>query len=361
MAHAPVYNTETEVDVLHALRGSHWESMDIEMDEDRIEFFQTQHRKEVHELDEALAYGIDFSALKQVTPRLTGLTTIVMSSGEWREERKTPFKSIYMPFSRTIHPEGCRQLWALLESLESSSASIKTLKAESLNWMFFNEHLAIQDAFSPISDLRHIRLGISISLRNSYWDAQGCYAAMDNGVLRNVLQSLKKVEVLDIGFPVVPKFSGTRGYYCARLDQVMSTHHRWDRLTNLTLRGLKLERWDLMAILSLHKDTLRVLRLKGIMLMKSSWLPFLVWIRNTLNLDRLCIKGDLYGYVEDDTEMFYQWRQTSPGTKKSINAYCTRRSNELPLKPRQFYFPHEGPEFEWDEDLPSDEDSDWDA
>ncbi|KAI2634824.1 hypothetical protein GGS26DRAFT_551459 [Hypomontagnella submonticulosa] len=355
MANVPYFAHEPDDLAIFESHERDWAAAGHRLSEEEIRARRAQHRKEAQDFDEASLLGIDFLTLKEVIPLLSGLTTIAMYGGVFDDRKKTPFQSRYVSMHdsilRSSNPEGCRELCALLEALGSSPTTIQVLKALELNWKFFDQDLAtVQRLFLPVSNLRSVRLGIDAAyadgndLFTGDFDTDGfdvdalqCYRAMDNGVLRTTLESLGQLEVLNIDFPVFSLFHEDEPIYCARLDQVLSTSHRWNRLRALALGGLEAERQDLMAILNLHKDTLRTLILGNITLVRTSWLPFLVWIRKTLKLDRFCLYGVLRGSLEDGTGATYDWVPANVACGwRRIDDYCTRRSNQLPLYPQEF-------------------------
>ncbi|KAK8054616.1 hypothetical protein PG994_009683 [Apiospora phragmitis] len=182
-------------------------------------------------------------------------------------------------------------------------------------------------------------------------DTENCRECLQSGVIADILQSMPRLEDLIFMFDVSDAFER-----CISLSHVIPEGHRWSSLTNVTLDCVDCERSELWAFLSLHKDTLKGLCLREVLLTKGSWKRLLADIRKGMRLEDPCICGTIRGgFVEEEDGSLRQpevYELSIPEVqpcdmRSSINCYCSHGGelypDELPLTEdivRKYYESH---------------------
>ncbi|KAJ8126649.1 hypothetical protein O1611_g6989 [Lasiodiplodia mahajangana] len=347
--------------------------------------------------DELMKKKKDIKLLKEILPRFPKLDTLRMSSGHWlydeacRVRRKNPlsefFKRSYMG---DVYPEGKHQLDALLMANADSPCALTNLRAGPLHWSFFKRsERELFAMFKPLVNLTSIGLSVSVTLSDhdgAHDDSlfRKCRRALAKGNMRKILKSLPQLQCMFVEIEDLEPEEDGKGAF---LGDIIEPGFRWANLKQLTLGGIATNRTELTNVLTLHKDTLRILCLRNIALGPTSWRKLLPVIRKHLHLEEACICGDICGELEEEgsqdpwvphKEFFElsipgmdsdcmmdeddEWDMLPKRMRQSINMYCrqggTKYPDELPLNEivvGKYYEQYVKPFFEDEDDLGLDE------
>ncbi|RYP49377.1 hypothetical protein DL769_011080 [Monosporascus sp. CRB-8-3] len=304
----------------------------------------------------------DITLLKEVMPRFPNLEQVTMSSdlmfyeGIYRTRRSKPFDKIQRGNNRySLDPEGVRPLEALLSANADVKCDLKQLRAGTMDWRFFKRSTGeLARLFKPLSNLARIELMITVDGMYETTDEADaiarCRRVLSKGALRAIFRSMPQLESLCIELLSWEGEDLDRG---ASLHHIIEPGFHWPRLRELVIGGVDCDRQELMAVLELHKETLRNLCLRNVYLKSTSWKKLLP---KKLYLTEPCICGNLYGHLEGEDEPDGpSWPQLDnplfePGLeywylsvpedgrhemRDSINVYCrlggTTYPDELPL------------------------------
>lgn len=295
--------------------------------------------------DQIQADMADLVCLKEALANFTGLRHATMSSGNLFYEglaldKPSPFRAPIQPPTNWLEPEGVRQLEVMLKALVYNNIKVQSLRAGTFHWIFFDKSSTeLERLFQPVLDAVHVELEITLELDENLHDVDGqtekCRRSMEQGMVRDVLARMRRLELLRVGFLCDLDMDET--YKPAFLRDIMSPSHRWPHLSRLELSAIEGDRHALMQCLRLHKDTLQFLCLQDFDLGETSWEKLLPDIRGTLYLEDACICGYLTGCVEDgpDRGQTELWGLNRPGIwendmRASINRYCRKRGEDYP-------------------------------
>ncbi|KAI1809185.1 hypothetical protein GGS20DRAFT_573097 [Poronia punctata] len=302
--------------------------------------------------------GYDVAVLDEVLPRFIRLEAMTMSAGQLfyegriRTRRKSPLREyLWSNCLSRIHPEGKRQLEALLQTNARANCALTALRAGSLHWRFFkrSEH-ELMYLFQPLANLTYIELNISVDPAderiNEGNSLAKCQRLLSRGGLRKVLKSMPLLRTLNVE---VANFQCNIRERGACLRDIIEPGFRWQHLTELVLGGLATDRQELADTLQLHNSTLSNLCLRDMTLQSTSWRKLLPYIRNNLYLQDACICGDIYGHLEDYQEAeeedsqsefseegeLEHWHLSVPeldghDMRESINMYCREGGQKYP-------------------------------
>ncbi|KAI3396450.1 hypothetical protein diail_12170 [Diaporthe ilicicola] len=290
----------------------------------------------------------DLACLKDAVARFTGLRQVTMSSGNTFyegsvPEKLSPFLSGVQAPTHWPEPEVVRNLEAMLEALACNNHSVESLRAGTLDWSFFDKSSTeLARLFRPVLNAVDVELEISMERDHDFNvvrdNSEKCRRLMERGMLRDLLEPMKKLDTLCVMFH--GDFNSSR---CpVTLKEIVGPGHDWPHLTLLELSKVECDRQALLQVLERHKDTLRLLCLQDIDLGETSWKKLLPNIRNTLDLDNACICGTLTGRSEDavDSAQLGSWSLSAVGIwdnymRAPINLYCRHNGklypDEVPL------------------------------
>ncbi|KAL1881834.1 zinc metalloprotease [Diaporthe australafricana] len=285
----------------------------------------------------------DLVCLKDAFARFTSLKHVTMSSNNlfyegWTHHKPSPFQTAVRVPSDWTHPEGVRHLEVMLEALAYNKHSVKSLRAGTFDYSFFDKSSTeLARLFRPVLNAVYVDLEISMELDNHGNDiddnTEKCRRLLERGMLRDLLGPMKKLDTLCVVFH--GDFGSSN---CpATLKDVIGPSHHWPHLTHLELSKIECDRQALFRVLELHKDTLRRLCLQDIDLGETSWEELLPDIRKTLYLEDACVCGTLTGRSEDtagdarleswDVSVVGLWENDM---RASINLYCRNNGKDYP-------------------------------
>lgn len=291
---------------------------------------------------------LDLECLKDVFARFTALRDVTMSSGNLfyegcRHEKPSPYTNCVRDAHHNLEPVGCRHLEVLLEALAYNERSIDSLRAGELDWRFFDKSpTELSRLFQPLTNLQYLDLILCTKQDDDGLDVDDdihkCRRFLGRGMISIILKSMPKLVVLCLEMDCDIEQS-----HCpAVLKDVISPGHHWPQLKQLNLANIECDRWALMDVLELHKDTLSHLCLKYINLGTTSWKRLLPDIRKKLYLEDACICGQLTGQSEDfddddaaNTDPAETWDLYVRGIgewdmRASVNFYCQRGGKMYP-------------------------------
>ncbi|KAK8036253.1 short chain dehydrogenase [Apiospora rasikravindrae] len=242
-------------------------------------------------------------------------------------------------------PEGVATLDVLLNAVANHEMSLLELRAGMFDWRFFEKDPGeLSRLFNPFKDATYIDLSLSIDSNDNFEDITGdmekCRACLQSGSVADILQSMPRLT--DLSFSI---FTINPSKRAVSLGHVIAPGYHWPNLTTLDLDNVDCERHELWNFLLLHKDSLKSLCLKDILLTKGSWKVLLPDIRKSLLIEYPCICGSIRGFAEKADESsgaLEEYELGFPGVgpndmRSSINLYCTRGGelypDELPLTP----------------------------
>lgn len=290
----------------------------------------------------------DALCLTSVLPRLTNLQQITMSTGNeyYRGfEKKTQACNngcIRMPHHEG-DPLGVATLEVLLNAVASQELAVPELRAGMFHWRFFEKSPEeLSRLFKPFKDATYVDLSLCMDTDDDFNDVTGemesCRACLQSGAVADVLQSMPRLELLS--FAIFPPGPRNRA---VSLSHVITPNCVWSNLTTVDLDSVDCERSELWSFLVLHKDTLRSLCLKDILLTKGSWKQLLPDMRKFLFIEEPCICGNIQDYTENadgSRSPMEEYDLNTPDCapcdmRSSINCYITRGGelypDELPL------------------------------
>ncbi|KAH6659404.1 hypothetical protein BKA67DRAFT_544360 [Truncatella angustata] len=340
----------------------------------KVDLQQLQmHHKEYEEIMKKQKHIIeeltDVACLKEVIPKFTSLKQATMSSDhEWYEGasplsssplclsprqpstfgrhqvhqkvRDSPFKMSPLWPGSDLKPEGKRHLKALTAGLISANARLESFRAGILDWKFFKDLPQVPSNLAQtLKYLKRIELHIDADPQEKVTSITRCRKVMGSGIIRKLLKPLEHLEALHVTlYPV----EWAEEEWPASLGDIIAPDHKWPCLQEVCIGGFTSNRHDVIKFLKLHKDTLRRVCLRDISLGETSWWKFLPDIRNKLDLEEVCICGDIVGYAEDESASLPDeyWDLSTPDVcpdkiRDSINAYCRgpeKYPDEVPLK-----------------------------
>ncbi|KAK8136967.1 hypothetical protein PG984_004907 [Apiospora sp. TS-2023a] len=290
----------------------------------------------------------DAFCLQLVLPKLTNLQQITMSCGNQYYQGFTKnYDRCNDGCIRLPHfegdPRGVDTLEVLLNAVASHELTVPELRAGMFHWRFFEKSPEeVSRLFKPFKEATYIDLSLCIEMDDNFNDVTGdmenCRACLQSGVVSDLLQSMNRLEY--IAFSIFPPGDDTRA---VSLSHIITPGHQWSSLTTVDLDSVDCERSELWSFLLLHKDTLRSLCLKEILLTKGSWKKLLPDIRKFLFIEDPCICGTLQGYAENadgspgaPEEYDLNTPDVAPcDMRSSINRYISRGGelypDELPL------------------------------
>ncbi|KAK7959184.1 uncharacterized protein PG986_004038 [Apiospora aurea] len=290
----------------------------------------------------------DALCLQLILPKLTNLRQITMSCGNMYYQRfakkASSFKDgcAWKPHFEG-NPEGVATLEVLLNAVANHNLTIPALRAGNFNWRFFEKDTGdLSRLFKPFKDATYIDLSLLIDMDEDCVDMTGdmekCRACLQSGTIAGILQSMPRLE--DLSFSIFTTESHKRA---VSLSHIITPGHHWSNLTAVMLENVDCERSELWSFLLLHKDTLKSLCLKEVLLTKGSWKVLLPDIRKSLSIQDPCICGSIRGYAENadgSSGAVEEYELGIPSVapcdmRSSINCYCSQGGelypDELPL------------------------------
>ncbi|KAK9422811.1 hypothetical protein SUNI508_00674 [Seiridium unicorne] len=297
----------------------------------------------------------DVTCLKEVIPKFTSLRQATMSSGhefyeglrEVHKVRGSPFEFSPLWPGSDLEPEGKRHLNGLIAALMGSDCHLESFRAGVVDWKFFKNFTRVPDSLAEkLKFLKRIEIHIDADPKENMSSIARCRKAMQEGILRKLLKPLQRLEALHVTlYPV----EWADEEWPASLDDIIAPGHQWPHLEEVGIGGFITTRHDLIKFLELHKNTLKKLCLRDVGIGATSWWKLLPDIRNKLNLEDVCICGDIVGNSEDDSQVVPNeyWDLSTPDVcrdkvRESINTYCRGPDaypDEVPLK-REVAFKH---------------------
>ncbi|KAK8001158.1 hypothetical protein PG991_013380 [Apiospora marii] len=290
----------------------------------------------------------DALCLELVLPRLTNLQQITMSTGSQYYQGFTKNKDFCdSGCIRQPHfegdPVGIGLLEVLLNAVAGHDLSVPGLRAGLVHWRFFEKSPEeLSRLFKPFKDGAYIDLSLCIDTDDNFNDVtedmEKCRASLQSGAVADVLQSMPRLEYFSFSI-----FPSGRDKRAVSLGQIITPNHHWSSLTTVDLDSVDCEQSELWGFLLLHKDTLRSLCLKEILLTKGSWKTLLPDIRKFLFIEEPCICGNIQDYTENadgSPGPLEEFDLTTPDCapcdmRSSINCYICRGGelypDELPL------------------------------
>ncbi|RYP79094.1 hypothetical protein DL771_000072 [Monosporascus sp. 5C6A] len=321
-----------------------------------------KYEEAVDKQDVIMRTQADVALLKEVMPRFPNLEQVTMSSdamfyeGIYVARRPKPFDKIQRGNNRCgLDPEGVRPLEAILSANADVKCDLKRLRAGTMDWKFFKRSAGeLARLFKPLSNLTRIELMITVDGMNETTDEADviarCRRVLSKGALRTIFRLMPQLESLCIELLSWDGGDLDRG---ASLRHIIEPGFHWPSLRELLIGGVDCDRQELMAVLELHKETLRNLCLRNVSLKSTSWKKLLP---KKLYLTEPCICGDLYGHPEGEDEPdgpdwpqldnpyfepgLEHWYLSVPedgrhDMRDSVNVYCrlggTTYPDELPL------------------------------
>ncbi|KAI0423883.1 hypothetical protein F5Y09DRAFT_326124 [Xylaria sp. FL1042] len=356
-----------------------------------------RYRDAVDEQDKLMEGKRDLDLLKEVLPRFPRLKQLTMSAGNlfyekcYQTRRNKPLSEFFqIGYMGGAHPEGKRQLDALLRANAHSPCALTSFRAGTVHWRFFKRsERELTRMFKPLANLTSIELSVSVDPADERIhegnSLRKCLRVLSKGAMRNIFQHMPQletlcVEILSLEYDAIEK--------AAVLRDIIAPGFRWPNLKELVLGGFAGDRTEIMNVLLLHKNTLRKLCLRDVTLVSTSWRRLLPDIRKNLRLEEACICGDIYGIHEQgpdpdmdgplvndpmDIPNLEYWGLSVPEVdfddmRDSINMYCRQGGekypDEVPLSRdivTQYYCEYVKPFFENDDysgDYEEDDDSD---
>ncbi|KAI1352610.1 hypothetical protein F5Y01DRAFT_278942 [Xylaria sp. FL0043] len=336
----------------------------------------------VDEQDKLMEGRRDLDLLKEVLPRFPRLKELTMSAGNlfyekcYHTRRKKPFSEfLETGYMGGAHPEGKRQMDALLRANAHSPCALTSFRAGSFHWRFFKRsERELTRMFKPLASLTSIELCVSVDPADERVhegnSLRKCQRVLAKGGMRSMFQHTPRleslwVEILGLEYDTIEKGAAFR-------DLIAPGFH-WPHLKELVLGGFAGDRTEIMNALLLHKNTLRKLCLRDVTLTSTSWRKLLPDIRRNLHLEEACICGDIYGLHEHDSDAEGSWINDptnlpleywglsvpeidADDMRDSINMYCRQGGekypDEVPLSRdvvNRYYREYVRPYFENDE------------
>ncbi|EON97707.1 hypothetical protein UCRPA7_6997 [Phaeoacremonium minimum UCRPA7] len=300
----------------------------------------------VNQQEEALAKFLDFECLAKALPSFKSLEEVTMSGGITYcagRDTKTPFANCLVELSKHLKPDGCRHLEALIHGLQGLDHKLQRLNAGVISWEFFDRNpIEFKQLLNVCCNLSSLKLEIDTGLIDTGHDddrilgseVPDCRVVMKKGLLRYFLAALPRLQVLSILFTFRnEKFD----LYPAGLEDVLDPGHKWVDLKELNLQNIECTRQELMATLTLHKDTLRTLSLNSISLKNTSWLKLLPDLRNNLDLEEAMV-DEIFGGSELYHGVPEYWSLSGPRSdpaeddlRYELVRYLVKSTDELPL------------------------------
>lgn len=290
----------------------------------------------------------DAFCFESVLPRLTNLQQITMSTGNqyYQGFAKNTDSGNHDCIRRPCFegdPVGIGQLEVLLNAVEGHDLSVTGLCAGMFHWRFFEKSPEeLSRLFKPFKEGKFIDLSLCIDMDGNFNDVTGdmekCRACLQSGAVAGVLQSMPRLEYFS--FSIFPPGRDKRAL---SLGHVITPNYHWTSLTTVEIASVDCERSELWDFLLLHKDTLRSLCLKEVLLTKGSWKTLLPDIRKFLFIEEPCICGNIQDYAENADGSPGPLEEFDLGTpdcapcdmRSSINCYISRGGelypDELPL------------------------------
>ncbi len=303
----------------------------------------------------------DVDLLKEVLPRFPRLKALTMSAGHvfyegcYQTRRNKPFSEfLEKGYMGSAHPEGKRPLDALLRANAHSPCALTSLRAGMVHWRFFKRsERELARIFKPLANLTTLSLSVSVDPADERIhegnSLRKCQRVLAKGAIRNILQHMPQLESLYVEIQSLEYSYTEKG---AQLSDVIEPGFHWPNLKELFLGGIVSDRTEIMNVLLLHKDRLRKLCLRDVILASTSWRKLLPDIRKNLCLEVACICGDIYGMTEYEADTQDSWDEAmdildleywglsvpevdSDPMRDSIDVYCRQGGesypDELPL------------------------------
>ena len=254
---------------------------------------------------EILSTREDFAVLREVLPRLTNVREISMRNAGWEidgNDYGSPFSAFFEYSMCSLAPHGVRQMEAVLHGLEGSGLQLNKLSAGSLDLELISKSFFEKVVRSCGEGLERIQLCFDTADADAraYEDDTSeivkARARTETGVVAKFLKQLPNLTELSMEFTAS---SMHETLYPAALCNIISPGFRWHHLRQLSLAAIEAERTELLAVLQLHRETLRYLCIQDCRLITTSWTRLFRQMKDILELEDIYVHGALKGRIED--------------------------------------------------------------
>ena len=265
--------------------------------------------KTIKQQDDMRKENRDFEAIEYAVRMFPTLKSVRFSSDYFiygwhrlkdRAVRKAFADAFCKPSSRNRSgvdpPQGLRQLNALLTAVFNANIKLDRVEAGSLSWRFFAQEKSVMRKMMQATHcITHINLLLDTAFDEEEMEmnVEGaqCREYLSHGSLRRFLQNMPNLTSLKVMFNI--------DYECnivlpATIRDLVGDGVKWPKLKEFGVGGIEAKEPDLLAFLDDHKDTLRRLEIKTMMLdAGESWISMLPKIQQMLKLDEASLCGVL--------------------------------------------------------------------
>ncbi|OCL04941.1 hypothetical protein AOQ84DRAFT_106602 [Glonium stellatum] len=281
----------------------------IHRTEEELEKHYQIYLKTLEKQDEMWRDNWDFDAIAYAVKRFPTLKSVRLSTNRfiygYHRLRDAAFKEAFADTfckpgannrSGIDPPQGLRQLTALLTAISDAEIKLDRVEAGCLSWRFFAQEESIMrrmvQATRFVTKI-NLLLDTAVDEDDIQLDFEGaeCREYLSHGSLCRFLQNMPNLTSLKVIFDI--EFEPDI-VLPATIPDIVGHGTKWPKLEEFGVGGIAAKEADLLAFLDDHKDTLRRLTIKTIMLdAGESWISTFPKIQQTLSLDEASLFGVL--------------------------------------------------------------------
>ena len=216
-----------------------------------------------------------------------------------------------IPFDRDTGPT-IWQIRELLVAIASSKSMVEKLVVHSMAPSFF-QFLTAQTTnkiHQAVSSLKHLNLGFRLDEDHEHVDGGGCFAILDRGGLKNMLEASPLLEHLVVRFDHYPEGGVTA------LNNVLGDA-AWPKLRYLRISQLSTTEEELMACL-IRQQSLKEVSIAWMTLTKGSWEQVVERMQRELSVESAEFDGFLASEDPENLE-FWNTDMYSPVPMEEFN------------------------------------------
>jgi hypothetical protein len=216
-----------------------------------------------------------------------------------------------IPFDRDTGPT-IWQIRELLVAIASSKSMVEKLVVHSMAPSFFQflTAQATTKIHQAVSSLKHLNLGFRLDEDHEHVDGGGCFAILDRGGLKNMLEASPLLEHLVVRFDHYPEGGVTA------LNNVLGDA-AWPKLRYLRISQLSTTEEELMACL-IRQQSLKEVSIAWMTLTKGSWEQVVERMQRELSVESAEFDGFLASEDPENLE-FWNTDMYSPVPMEEFN------------------------------------------
>ncbi|KAI1073891.1 hypothetical protein F5B20DRAFT_596801 [Whalleya microplaca] len=301
---------------------------------DDIQERYNHYMRKVEEQRHILSTKEDFTLLGETISKLINLQSVELSTKFWFEERSV------------------RQTEALLQRLTCSGIKLHSFVVSGLDVFhveptFFDQIILACNCLTSI-DLQFDTCKVLEPKEGAIIRAINKTPA-NTGILAAFLQSFPSLVRLSVG----TTYTGPDKPGLTSLSHVVSPSFKWQFLRHFGLKGIQIERHELLNFFKLHQATLKSISMDNCALGSTSWTRLFRQMKGLLKLEDICISGNTCGWVEAESdyaepvvvgESRENWSLGYPEAEKEsflttqLSAWFLNDKTPYPLKHHRMFF-----------------------